>query len=130
MANYQGGFMMSAPIGPYSPIVRAGDLLITSGQLGLAPGAEGVPALVEGGTGAQLHQALVNGAALLEGEGAAITDIVKATVFLTDMSEFSMVNEIWIDFFSGHRPSRSAIGVAALPMGATIEVELWAHVDS
>lgn len=130
MANYQRGFMMSTPIGPYSPIVRAGDLLITSGQLGLAPGADGTPSLVEGGTGAQLRQALANGAALLESEGAAITDIVKATVFLTDMAEFSMVNEIWIDFFSGHRPSRSAIGVAALPMGASIEVELWAHVSS
>jgi 2-iminobutanoate/2-iminopropanoate deaminase len=51
---------------------------------------------------------------------------VKATVFLTDMAEFALVNQIWIEFFGGHRPARTAIGVAALPMGASIEVELWA----
>ena len=117
---------MSAPIGPYSPIVRAGHMLITSGQLGVVPGQDGAPSLVDGGTGAQLTQALANGRALLEGEGAAITDIVKATVFLTDMAEFALVNQIWIEFFGGHRPARTAIGVAALPMGASIEVELWA----
>ena len=120
---------MSTPIGPYSPIVRAGGLLFTSGQLGVAPGPEGTPVLVEGGTATQLRQALANAEALLLSEGAAKADVVKATIFLIDMGEFSSVNEVWSDFFDGHRPARSAVGVAALPMGALIEVELVARVS-
>jgi 2-iminobutanoate/2-iminopropanoate deaminase len=118
---------MSKPVGPYTPIVRAGDLLLTSGQLGLVTNADGAPSLIEGGTSSQLTQALTNGAALLETEGAVIGDVVKATIFMTDMGEFAAVNEAWIAFFGEHRPARSAIGVAALPLGATIEVELIAH---
>jgi 2-iminobutanoate/2-iminopropanoate deaminase len=118
---------MSRPVGPYTPIVRAGDLLITSGQLGLVPGPDGSSALIDGGTPAQLAQALANGAALLESEGASVVDVVKATVYLTDMSEFAAVNEVWVSFFGDHRPARTAIGVAALPLGATVEVELLAH---
>jgi 2-iminobutanoate/2-iminopropanoate deaminase len=116
---------MPTPVGPYSPLVRAGDLLITSGQLGLDPAAA-APALVSGGTPAQLRQALANGAALLAAEGATVQSIVKATVFLTDMGEFQAANEVWVEFFGDHRPARTAIGVAALPLCATVEVELWA----
>ena len=118
---------MSRPVGPYTPIVRAGDLLITSGQLGLVAGPDGTPALIAGGTTAQLAQAIANGSALLESEGATVTDVVKATVYLTDMAEFGDVNEVWVTFFGDHRPARTAIGVAALPLGATVEVELLAH---
>ena len=118
---------MSRPVGPDTPIVRAGDLLITSGQLGLVAGGDGTPELIGGGTTDQLAQALANGAALLESEGASITDIVKATVYLTDMAEFAVVNEVWVSFFGDHRPARTAIGVAALPLGATVEVEFLAH---
>ena len=118
---------MTRPVGPYTPIVRAGDLLITSGQLGLVTAADGSSALLDGGTSLQLAQALANGAALLEAEGAAITDVVKATVFLTDMTEFAEVNAVWVSFFGDHRPARTAIGVAALPLGATVEVEFLAH---
>ena len=118
---------MSLPIGPYSPIVRAGDLLFTSGQLGVAPGPAGAPVLVEGGTAAQLRQALRNAEELLASEGAAKTHVVKATIFLIDMTEFALVNEVWIEFFEGHRPARSAVGVASLPLGAAIEVELVAR---
>ena len=118
---------MSRPVGPYTPIVRAGDLLITSGQLGLVAAPDGTSALIEGGTTAQLAQALANGVALLESEGATLSDIVKATVFLTDMGEFADVNTVWMSFFGEHRPARTAIGVAALPLGATVEVELLAH---
>lgn len=81
---------------------------------------------MDGGTAAQLRQALANGAALLEGAGADRHDIVKATVFLTDMAEFQAANEVWVEFFDEHRPARTAIGVASLPLGATVEVELWA----
>jgi 2-iminobutanoate/2-iminopropanoate deaminase len=118
---------MSTPIGPYAPIARAGELLITSGQLGVVPGPGGAPILVPGGTGAQLAQALANADALLASEGASRTDVVKATVFLCDMADFALVNEVWTAFFGAHRPARSAVGVAALPMGAAVEVELLAH---
>jgi 2-iminobutanoate/2-iminopropanoate deaminase len=118
---------VSTPIGPYSPIVRAGELVITSGQLGVVADEAGSSALVPGGTGAQLTQALANAKELLEAEGAIVTDVVKATVFLIDMAEFPLVNEVWIEFFGAHRPARTAVGVTALPMGASIEVELWAR---
>ena len=117
---------MTTPIGPYSPIVAAGGFLITSGQLGVVPGDDGAPQLVEGGTRAQLTQALANADALLATMGADRTDVVKATVFVVDMGEFGIVNEVWSGYFGEHRPARSAIGVAALPMGARVEIELWA----
>ena len=121
---------MSTPIGPYRPVVRAGPWLICSGQLGLdhqpaPPGA--APRLVEGGTVAQLTQALANGARLLEGEGSSLGDVVKATVFLVDMEEYGTVNEAYVRAFGTHRPARTVVAVAALPMGAAVEVELWAY---
>jgi len=121
---------MSTPIGPYSPVVRAGSLLITSGQLGLVAAGDGSSTLAEGGTTAQLAQALANGLSLLEGEGGRLSDVVKATVYLTDMAEFSAVNEVWIEFFGSHRPARTAVEVSALPLGASIEVELWASLGA
>ena len=104
---------MAKPIGPYSPIVRAGEWLITSGQLGLDPKAE-TPTLVAGGTAAEFAQALENGRALLEANGASL----------------SAMNEVYVSYFGDHRPARSAIGVAALPMGAAIEVEFWAFTPN
>lgn len=118
---------MSAPVGPYSPSVRVGDWVVTSGQLGVAPGSSGRPALVEGGTGAELRQALANVAAVLADEGLELGDVVKATVFLADMAEFPLVNEIWTEVVPAPRPARSAVQVAALPLGARVEVEVWAH---
>jgi 2-iminobutanoate/2-iminopropanoate deaminase len=118
---------MSTPIGPYSPIVRSGDLLFTSGQLGVLPGADGAPALVEGGVAAQLAQALANADALLVSEGATRDDVVKATIFVGDLSAFGAINDVWSAFFGSHRPARSTVGVAALPLGAAVEVELVAR---
>jgi 2-iminobutanoate/2-iminopropanoate deaminase len=120
---------LAAPIGPYSPILRAGPWLITSGQLGLEP-ATTPPALVDGGVAAQLTQALANGERLLDGEGAAVHDVIKTTVFLTDMTEYAAVNDAYARFFGNHRPTRSVVGVAALPLGAQVEVELWAYRSS
>lgn len=115
------------PVGPYAPVVRAGDWVITSGQLGLRPGADGGPRLVGPTTAAQLHQALSNAAALLATEGAALSDVRQATVYLVDMDDFAEMNTVWSEVFAGHRPARSAVGVVALPMGARVEVEVWAH---
>jgi 2-iminobutanoate/2-iminopropanoate deaminase len=120
---------LSTPIGPYTPIVRAGPWLICSGQLGLAQVPEGAPAqLVGGGATAQLTRALANAEALLASEGAAPTDVVKTTVFVTDMSGYGEVNEAYAAYFGDHRPARSVVGVAALPMGAAVEVEVWAYL--
>lgn len=128
---------MSAPIGPYTPVVEAGPFLICSGQLGVAappasatgPGWTSVssPVLVEGGAPAQLTQALENGRRLLADKGAGLADVVKTTLFLVDMGQFSAVNDAYVAFFGDHRPARSAVGVSALPMGAAVEVELWAY---
>jgi 2-iminobutanoate/2-iminopropanoate deaminase len=117
---------MSAPIGPYSPIVSVGPWLICSGQLGLVP-SEGAPALVEGGVIAQLRQALANAAALLDGAGSNLTAVAKTTVFLASMDDYPAVNDAYAEFFGGHRPARSVVAVAGLPMGALVEVEVWAY---
>ena len=113
---------MSTPVGPYSPIVRAGDFLICSGQIGIADGS-----LVPGGLIAQFHQAVANSKAVLASEGATLADVVKATVFLVHMDDFATMNQAYIECFGDARPARSAVGVAALPLGALVELELWAY---
>jgi 2-iminobutanoate/2-iminopropanoate deaminase len=118
------------PIGPYTPVVRAGPWLICSGQLGVVPASDptGAPVLVDGGVPAQLTQALTNAAELLRGQGATIEDVVKTTVFVTDAEHFAMVNEAYPAFFGDHRPARSMVAVTALPAGASVEVEVWAYL--
>lgn len=116
---------MSAPVGPYSPWRRAGDLVVISGQLGLVPGD--APSLAEGGAADQLRQALVNARAVLAEAGATFDQVVKATLFLLDMADFAACNEVWTEAFDAPRPTRSAVAVAQLPLGARAEVELWAY---
>jgi 2-iminobutanoate/2-iminopropanoate deaminase len=121
---------MSTPIGPYAPVRRVGDWVITSGQVGLATDASGAATLIEGGTIPQLHQALANVATVLGREGASLHDVVKTTLYLIDMDEFAAVNEVWVAYFTEDRPTRSAVAVAALPAGARVEVEAWAYVPA
>lgn len=118
---------MSPAVGPYAPVRRVGDWVITSGQVGLATDSAGAAGLVAGGTLAQLRRALQNVAELLAVEGATLRDVVKTTLYLVDMSEFAAVNEVWVEFFTEDRPTRSAVAVAALPIGARVEVEAWAY---
>ncbi|HVE47643.1 MAG TPA: RidA family protein [Acidimicrobiales bacterium] len=114
---------MTAPIGPYSPIVRAGPWLTCSGQLGVLDGT-----LVTGGVPAQTEQALANLTELLAGEGASLDDVVKATVFLTDMGDYAAMNEVYAAAFtSGRYPARSTIAVVALPFGGAVEIEAWVY---
>lgn len=113
---------MSTPVGPYSPIVRAGDLLVVSGQLGLIDGQ-----MVSGGVQAETTQAIANIAALLASEGAELTDVVKTTVFLRHMRDYGLMNEAYTVAFGDHRPARSAFAVAELPMVALVEIEAWAY---
>ena len=115
--------MTTPPVGPYTPIVRAGDWLVVSGQVGLRDGK-----LVAGGVTAELEQAIANLAGHLASRGASLSDVVKTTVFLTDMGDYAVMNEIYIAGFGDHRPARSAVAVAALPVGASVEVEAWAFV--
>jgi 2-iminobutanoate/2-iminopropanoate deaminase len=118
---------MSPAVGPYSPVRRVGDWVITSGQVGLATDGTGAAALAAGGTLAELRQALHNVAEVLASEGATLHDVVKTTLYLIDMSEFAAVNEVWVEYFTEKRPTRSAVAVAALPIGARVEVEAWAY---
>jgi 2-iminobutanoate/2-iminopropanoate deaminase len=118
---------MASAMGPYSPIVTAGPWLICSGQLGLRSQPDAAPGLVDGGTATQLTQALANAEGLLRGHGATRAEVVKTTVFLTDMDDAAAVNEAYVDFFGDHRPARSMVAVAGLPLGALVEVEVWAY---
>ncbi|MCB1006977.1 MAG: RidA family protein [Acidimicrobiales bacterium] len=115
---------MTTPVGPYTPIVRTGDWLVTSGQIGLRDGT-----LVTGGVDGELRQAIANLEALLVAEGAGLGDVVKTTVFLRHMSDYGPMNEAYVDCFGDHRPARSAVGVAELPLGALVEIEAWARVS-
>ena len=113
--------MSAKAVGPYTPIVRVGDWLVVSGQVGVVD-----EKLVTGGVVAELRQALANLAALLEGAGASLADVVKTTVFLRHIDDYTAVNEAYAAMFGDHRPARSAVAVAGLPLGALVEVEVWA----
>ena len=112
---------MSTPLGPYTPVVRAGDWIIVSGQLGMKAGA-----IVDGGVAAQTAQAMVNLKAQLATMDATVDDVAKTLCFLTDMTTFAVFNEAYVAGFGDHRPARSTVGVAALPAGGAVEIEAWA----
>ena len=116
----------SAPpvAGPYSPAVRAGDWLVLAGQVGIDP-ATGK--LAPGGTEAEARQVLANITAVLGDCGAGWGDVAKVNIFLVDMTEFPVVNAVYAEAIGTHRPARSTVAVAALPAGARVEIETWAH---
>jgi 2-iminobutanoate/2-iminopropanoate deaminase len=113
----------SKPVGPYTPVVRAGDWLVVSGQLG----REG-ETFADGGVAGQMTQAIRNLSDLLEAHGASLAAVVKTTVFLTDIADYSAMNDAYVTAFGDHRPARSAVAVNALPLGAQVEIEAWAHL--
>ena len=110
----------AAPVGPYTPVVRAGDWVIVSGQLGLKDG------VLEKGVAAQTAQAVVNLKARLAEAGVTINDVKKTLCFLTDMDTFATFNDAYVAGFGKSRPARSTIGVASLPFGGQVEIEAWA----
>ena len=113
-----------AAIGPYSQAIVAGDMVFTSGQIPLS--AE-TGLVVGDDVSAQAVQALDNLKAVLAGAGCGLDDVVKTTVFITDMSKFALVNEIYAKYFTG-KPARSCVAVKDLPKGVLCEVETIASV--
>ena len=109
-----------AAIGPYSQAIRSGNLLFISGQIPIDP-ATGE--MVAGDIEAATHQALRNLDAIARAAGAGLGQVVKTTIFLADMNDFIVVNEIYASYFTGTPPARSTIQVAALPKGAQVEIE-------
>ena len=113
---------MSKPLGPYTPVVRAGDFIIVSGQVGMRDGA-----LAEGGVAGQTAQAVANLVDRLAEMGAELTDVVKTTCFLIDMDAFATFNDAYVEAFGSHRPARSTVAVRELPVGAKVEIEAMAY---
>ncbi len=107
-------------IGPYSPGIKAGNFVFVSGQLGFNPATGNI---VEGGIEAETRQALTNVGKLLEAAGAGLKDVVKTTVFLRDINDFTRMNTVYAEFFKEKPPARSAFQVGALPRAAAVEVE-------
>ena len=111
-----------AAIGPYSQAIQTGDMLFTSGQLGLDPKTGSLPEGIQ----AQTSQALANVNAILKEAGFTKENVIKTTVFLKDMTDFGAVNEIYADFFGDHKPARSCVEVARLPKNGLVEIEVVA----
>jgi 2-iminobutanoate/2-iminopropanoate deaminase len=114
---------LAKPVGPFSPAVRDGDRVYTSGQVAQDP-ATGK--LVEGGVAAQTEQIFRNFKVLLEAADKSLADVVKANVYLTDIQRFTEMNEVYARHFAAPYPARTTVGVAALPLGASVEIEMIA----
>lgn len=115
-----------AAIGPYSQAIRVGNIIFTSGQIPLHPQT----GEIVGATAAeQARQVLQNLQAVLQAAGASLQNVVKTTIFLTDLGQFAAVNAVYAEFFPDNPPARSTVQVAALPRGVQVEIEAVAVVD-
>lgn len=108
-----------AAVGPYSQAIRTGNMLFTSGQLGVVPETGAMPEGVE----AQAEQSLKNIGAILAEAGYEKSDVVKTTVFIRNMNDFAAVNQIYAAFFGDHKPARSCVEAARLPKDGLVEIE-------
>lgn len=111
-------------VGPYNHAVRAGDMLFCAGQIPIDPGTGN---LVEGDIKAQTLQVLENVKAILDDQKLTFNNVVKTTVFLTNLGDFAGMNEVYSKYFTANHPARSTIQVAALPRNAIVEIEIVAH---
>ncbi len=109
-----------AAIGPYSQAVVHGGLVHCSGQVALDPTSGEI---VAGGVAAQADRALRNLAAVLEAAGSSLGQVLKCNVYLVDMADFAVVNEVYASHYASHRPARACVAVAALPKGALVEID-------
>jgi 2-iminobutanoate/2-iminopropanoate deaminase len=113
-----------AAVGPYNHAVRLGDLLFCAGQIPIDP-ANGN--LIPGDIKAQTERVLQNVKAILDDQNLTFANVVKSTVFMTNLADFAAMNEVYAKYFTGDFPARSTIQVAALPKGANVEIEVVAH---
>ena len=116
-----------AAIGPYSQAVSHNGILYTSGQIGLDPESG---EMVSGGFEAQAKQVLANLRAVLASAGCTFSDVLKATIYVTDLSHFALLNQLYGEAVGDHRPARSTIQAMALPKGALVEIDLVARIPS
>ena len=116
-----------ATIGPYSQAVRAGSLLFVSGQIPLDP-ATG--AMVEGDIATQTHRVFANLRAILEAAGTSLDRVVRSTVYLADMNDFAVVNDVYGTYFSSPAPARATVQAARLPKDARVEIDVIASIDT
>ncbi len=107
-------------IGPYSQAVQVGDLIYTAGQIPLVPETG---KLVEGGIEEQTRQVMQNLSNILEAAGSSLAQVVKTTIFVTNLGDFAAINKVYGSFFADNPPARSTVQVAALPLGANVEIE-------
>ncbi|MGL5328588.1 MAG: RidA family protein [Peptostreptococcaceae bacterium] len=112
-----------AAIGPYSQAIKAGNMLFVSGQVPFVPETMEI---VEGDVKAQATQSLKNVQAILKEAGADFSDVVKSTVFISDMNEFAQINEVYAEFFGENKPARACVEVARLPKDVKVEIEVIA----
>jgi 2-iminobutanoate/2-iminopropanoate deaminase len=115
-----------AAIGPYSQAVQVGNLLFTSGQIALR--ADG--SLNDGDISEQTKQVLANLKAVIEAAGGKVNSVVKTTVFLKNLDDFSAMNHVYAEFFAGHTPARSTVEVAKLPRDVLVEIEAIAELST
>ena len=114
----------ASAVGPYNHTVRIGDMLFCAGQIPLDPASGN---LVSGDIKAQTERVLENVKAILDDQGLSFSNVVKSTVFLTNLADFAGMNEVYSKYFTTDFPARSTIQVAALPKGAIVEIEVIAH---
>jgi 2-iminobutanoate/2-iminopropanoate deaminase len=113
-----------AAVGPYNHAVRVGDLLFCAGQIPIDPATGN---LISGDIRAQTERVLQNVKAILDDQRLAFANVVKSTVFMTNLADFAGMNEVYAKYFTGDFPARSTVQVAALPKGANVEIEVVAH---
>jgi 2-iminobutanoate/2-iminopropanoate deaminase len=113
-----------AAVGPYNPAVRVGDLLFCAGQIPIDPTTGN---LVAGDIKTQTERVLQNVKAILADQKLTFANVVKSTVFMTNLADFAAMNEVYAEFFTSDFPARSTVQVAALPRGANVEIEVVAH---
>jgi 2-iminobutanoate/2-iminopropanoate deaminase len=115
---------LAPPVGPFSPGVRAGALLFLSGQVALNPKTG---RLIGGDAAAQTEQVLQNLRTLLAAAGKSLADVARVNVYLTDMKDFAQMNAVYARHFEAPFPARTTVAVAALPLGAAVEIDLIAQ---
>ena len=114
-------------IGPYSQAVRVGGLVFLSGQIPLDPASGEI---VPGGAAEQTRQVMENLGAVLRASGVGFSDVVRCTIYLTNLGDFAKVNEVYGSYFPTEPPARATVQVAALPRGAAVEIDMIAHAGA